>query len=218
MNKLFIAIAIGGLFLQSCSNQNRVEAGQAEVVPTTENQNGTEYAQVKDSSFVFWRASHLGGMQKRWGRVSLADASVKVENDALTNATVLMNMGSLTVENFEDAESKAKLEGHLKIGDFFDIEHYPNTKFEMTKIEGNDGEYNSKVTGNLTIKDVTKSITFLANVDITNDAVSIQSEDFSVDRTVWGISYNTEGTSGVPVDYLIANDIGFTIDVSVARS
>ena len=32
-------------------------------------------------------------------------------------------------------------------------------------------------------------------------------------RTDCGLVYNTEGTEGVPVDYLISNDIGFTIDV-----
>ena len=49
------------------------------------------------------------------------------------------------------------------------------------------------------------------------DMVSIQSEDFAVDRTEWGLLYNVEGSEGVPADYLIANDIGFTIDVNVSK-
>ncbi|MDA3882878.1 MAG: hypothetical protein PF481_06315, partial [Bacteroidales bacterium] len=59
--------------------------------------------------------------------------------------------------------------------------------------------------------------TFLANVFVADSSVSIASEDFSVDRRKWGLNYNTEGTKGVPVDYLIANDVGFTIYVTVTK-
>ena len=71
--------------------------------------------------------------------------------------------------------------------------------------------------GNLTMLDVTKSITINANVKVSENEVSVKSEDFKINRTDWGLSYNTEGTAGVPVDYLIANDIGFTIDVTITK-
>ena len=73
------------------------------------------------------------------------------------------------------------------------------------------------VTGNLTILDVTKSITFKANISINENEVSVISEDFSIDRTEWGLTYHVEGSEGVPVDYLIANDIGFTINLTVTK-
>ena len=129
-----------------------------------------------------------------------------------------MDMASLTVENFpEGAAEKGKLTGHLQSGDFFNIEKYPTSKFVLTKREGTAGEYNSRITGNLTMLDVTKSITFIANVKVSENEVSVKSEDFKINRTDWGLSYNTEGTAGVPVDYLIANDIGFTIDVTITK-
>lgn len=127
-------------------------------------------------------------------------------------------MSTLTVENFPEGSSQiAKLKGHLQSADFFNISKYPTAKFELTNLEKTTGNFNSKVTGNLTIKDVTKSISFNANIKISSTEVSIQSEDFSVNRTDWGLSYNTEGTAGVPVDYLIANNIGFTINVILKK-
>ena len=50
-------------------------------------------------------------------------------------------------------------DNHLKSGDFFDAEKFPEMKFVSTKFEKNaDGKF--KITGNLTIKDVTKQVVF----------------------------------------------------------
>jgi polyisoprenoid-binding protein YceI len=130
-----------------------------------------------------------------------------------------MDMAAFTVDNFgDDKKSQAELTGHLQSQDFFEIEKFPTTTFDLARINPTktDG-FNSEITGNLTIKGVTKSITFKANVSVTAEKVSIVSEDFAVDRTDWGLLYNVEGTEGVPADYLIANDIGFTIDVNVSK-
>ena len=87
----------------------------------------------------------------------------------------------------------------------------------MTDIANTDGEYNSTVTGNLTIMESTKSITFNANVEVTENGVTMVSENFIVDRTDWNLVYNVEGSEGVPTDYIISNDLGFTIGVMVQK-
>lgn len=216
---LLWAIAMG-MMVSACSN-NGTEAttGEAEKVEVVEETSATTTLNiVKEGSAVAWRASHLGGVQPRNGSVMLKEATVLVEGSTLKNASVLMDIAGLKVENFpEGSDENAKLTGHLLSGDFFNVEKFPTAKFELTNLEAAEGEYNSTVTGNLTILDATKSITFKANVNASDSEVSIQSEDFSVDRTNWGLSYNTEGTAGVPVDYLIANDIGFTINVTVTK-
>ena len=109
------------------------------------------------------------------------------------------------------------MEGHLKSADFFNIEKYPTARFELTKVKENKGDYNSKITGNLTILETTKSISFNANIAVLDNSVAINSEDFSVNRQDWKLSYHTEGDVGVPKDYLITNAIGFTINVAVTK-
>lgn len=48
---------------------------------------------------------------------------------------------------------------HLRSADFFNVEQYPRAGFESTSIEAAGGE-RFKVHGNLTVKDVTKPVTF----------------------------------------------------------
>ena len=219
MKKAFLLpiIAVG---LISCGDTGReVEATDAQEVEVTKTETTTTFAAVKDGSYTDWRAAHFGGAEPRYGKVFIKDAAVMVTDGQITNAIVNLDMGSLTVENFgDDAEISRKLTSHLKNEDFFNIEAYPTSTFELTGIEAAQGDYNSTVTGNLTIMNRTKSITFNANVDVYEEGVSIQSEDFAVDRTDWGLTYNVEGTEDVPMDYIIANDIGFTINVKVMKS
>jgi len=219
MNKAIAYLVMAGILMTSCAdNGKKTEAKEAQKVETAKTSNTINYTTVKEASKVEWRASHLGGVQKRFGKVSLKDASFSAIDNALVNTNVTLDMETLTVENFPaDAPEKAKLTGHLKSADFFNIEQYPTSKFELTKTEPSNGDFNTKLTGNLTILNETKSISFLANVSVSKNEITIVSEDFAVDRTDWGLSYNIEGTEGVPVDYLISNDIGFTINVTVSK-
>ncbi len=77
----------------------------------------------------------------------------------------------------------AKLVGHLKSDDFFKVAKYPTSKFEITNIIETSGKYNAKVTGNLTILETTKSISFNTNIKVSDTEISLQSEDFSINRT-----------------------------------
>ena len=83
---------------------------------------------------------------------------------------------------------------HLRSADFFDAEHYPTITFRSTKVEdAGDGEY--KVTGDLTIKDVTRPVTldleYLGTVASPwGDPRAGFSADTEISRKEWGIEYN----------------------------
>tara|TARA_B100000809_G_scaffold13391_2_gene12240 strand:+ start:8931 stop:9590 length:660 start_codon:yes stop_codon:yes gene_type:complete len=219
MKKTTLVALVFGAFLASCSdNGKQVEAGSAEAVETVQTEETVEYNVVKEGSYLDWRASHLGGVEPRFGKMFTSAASVLVNNGSVTNATIEVDMNTLTVENFgDDAETTAKLTGHLLSPDLFNIEAYPTSKFELTSIAEGAGEFNSTITGNLTILDATKSITFNANVIVSDNEVSVVSEDFAITRQDWNIVYHTEGDADVPAEYVIANDIGFTINVKLTK-
>lgn len=219
MKKIILSITIIGAMLTSCSNETNVETGEEQDVNLVENNETVEFNTISEDSRVAWRAWHLGGVMERSGNISLSNASFLVNNNELTNVKVDLDMNSFTVESFpaDDTESGPSLTGHLQSADFFDVENYPKATFEMTEIESTDGDYNSTVTGNLTIMKSTKSITFSANVEVTVNGVSFISENFIVDRADWNLTYNVEGTEGVPTDYIISNDLGFTIGVMVQK-
>jgi polyisoprenoid-binding protein YceI len=218
MKRVILALFAVGTLLSSCSNNGtQVEATDAENVEVNTEAATVSYGTVKAESSVAWRASHLAGVEPRFGKIFLKGADLSINDGKVVNAAIELDMASFTVENFEDEESKTKLTGHLQGDDFFKIAQFPTAKFELTGVKAAEGDFNSEVTGNLTILAATKSISFKANLTVSEMEVSIKSEDFAVNRTDWGLVYNVEGSEGVPADYLIANDIGFTIDVTVTK-
>jgi len=218
MKKAAIALFVIGVAFTSCkNNEKKAETKDAQEVEVVKAAETITYNTVKDGSMLKWRAAHLVGVQKRFGTTMLKSASVLLNDNVVSNATFVVDLASLTVDNFEDAKQKGQLEVHLKSPDFFNIEKHPTAKFELTNVEKMTGDYNSKITGNLTILEVSKSITFNANIAVLDNSVAINSEDFSVNRQDWGLSYHTEGDAGVPADYLIANKVGFTINVAVTK-
>lgn len=218
MKKTIIATLVLGTFLVSCSSGNKAETGEAQEVEQTTEAESVKYSTIDESSKLDWRAAHLGGTAPRFGKIWLKTAEVTTLENEVKNATVTFDMNSLSVENFEEGdEKKGKLTGHLLSADFFNTEVHPVSTFELTNVVAAEGEFNSIVTGNLTILDATKSITFNANINVTEDAVSIKSDDFILDRSNWGLVYNAEGTAGVSADRLISDDMGFTIDVTIKK-
>jgi polyisoprenoid-binding protein YceI len=101
---------------------------------------------------------------------------------------------SVTVEI--DTESLVtpigRLTNHLKSPDFFAAKEFPKASFESTKFEpvsGKPGEYN--VTGDLTIRDVTKPITFPAKVTV-NERGLVLTSKFEIKRSEYGITFGPD--------------------------
>jgi polyisoprenoid-binding protein YceI len=91
-------------------------------------------------------------------------------------------------------------DGHLRGNDFFDMETYPEIRFVSTAVS-QDGADTYRVTGDLTIKGVTKSISF--DLEYTGSAVDpfnnhrIGFEGHTtVNRKDWGISWNAALEAG----------------------
>ena len=83
-------------------------------------------------------------------------AEIEANPEDLTGATISFDIDVKSINtNNEDRDN------HLRSGDFFDVEAFPSIKFVATDIKKtDDGEYD--VTGDITIKDVTKPVTFEA--------------------------------------------------------
>ena len=80
--------------------------------------------------------------------------TLKSEKDDFSDAEVqsMIKVGSLSTDN-------AMRDGHLKSDDFFNAEKFPEINFKSTSFEKlGDNKY--KITGDLTIRDVTKNVTF----------------------------------------------------------
>ena len=175
---------IGALILFSgCSDpandvaQTSASAPQQTASPSTAEPAGKAYALAADSEIGFVGSkvtgSHSGGFKDVTGTLSVAEGKIV----GTPKFTIDMN------STWSDSD---RLTGHLKNADFFDVEQFPTSTFEVTLVEESDTE--QTVTGNLTLHGVTKSISFPAQMEISEETVTIQAE-FAINRQDFGISY-----------------------------
>ena len=206
---------LGGLTLSAlttaCDNDPSADKTKVVSSPATEapapaaKPGAVEYkfnAQNSNLAFVGAKLTgkHEGSFETFSGSVQLVDhapekSSVKVEVD----------MASVQVE-------PAKLEGHLKSPDFFDVAKFPKASFESTAVKpgGAEGRTHT-VTGNLTLHGVTRSISFPATIQVNGDTLSVNAE-FAINRKEFGIVY-----PGMPDD-LIKDDVLIQLKLGANRS
>lgn len=110
-------------------------------------------------------------------------------------------------------------DGHLRTNDFFEAETYPTISFESTGVkvkDAEDGEY--IVTGNLTIKGVTKSVDFDFEfggfaTDPYGNYKAAATAEAEINRNDFGLTWNAPlETGGV----LVGEKVKITIDLQAA--
>lgn len=79
-----------------------------------------------------------------------------------TDAAGLPTKLSMEIDASSITTNNDQRDGHLRSGDFFDVEKFPKVTFTSTKISGTAGELT--VVGDLTMRGVTKSITLVGEV------------------------------------------------------
>ncbi len=116
------------------------------------------------------------------------------EGDDFTNASV-----SFSADVASISTSNEQRDGHLKTGDFFEVEKFPTIKFQSTKFEKDGDDF--LMEGNLTMKDVTAPVKL--NVEfggIAKDSWGNIKAGFTVSgklhRSDWGLSYNAALEAG----------------------
>lgn len=112
----------------------------------------------------------------------------------------------------------ADRDGHLKTGDFFEVEKFPKITFTSTEVTAKDDE-TLVVTGDLTIKDVTKSVTidFEFNGEAVdpfgNTRVGFEGQT-TINRQDFGLNFNAAlETGGV----LVSEKIALNFDISAIK-
>ena len=100
-------------------------------------------------------------------------------------------MNAIVNTDVEDEGKSGYLVGHLKSEDFFFVESFPTAQFEIVEVRAEAGEAtNSVVVGNLTMRGVTNSIEFPANIEVTETGVKFTAPTFGIDRTKWGVKFH----------------------------
>lgn len=110
-------------------------------------------------------------------------------------------------------------DNHLRTSEFFDAENFPKITFKSTDIQAN-GDDGLKVTGDLTIKDVTKSVTidFDFNGEVT-DPWGMSRIGFegatTINRKDFGLTWQTALDGG---GVLVSEKIALNFDISAVKA
>jgi len=136
---------------------------------------------------VSFTARHLMVTKVR-GRFPVQSGTVTIAENPLESSVVAV----IDVAGVNSGEPGR--DDHLRNADFFEVETYPTITFRSTKVEdAGDGEY--RVTGDLTIKDVTRPVTLdLEYLGTIASPWGDQRAGFSasaeISRKDWGLEYN----------------------------
>ena len=203
MKKTILAIAFVAIGAVSCKTEKNKVAANEEVkeVKKVENVINSYKANVAEST-VTWKGSKPTGSHS--GVVSLEKGLLDIENGVLKSGEFVINMNSISCVDLEAGKGKEDLEGHLKSADFFDVAKFPTAKFAITSSEVKEGKL--QVTGNLTLRDVTKSITIPATITEADGNATFKSDVFSIDRTDFGVTYKSKKIDAALKDKFI-NDL-----------
>lgn len=204
MKKVVLFFAAGAFVLTSCvSNPEGQRAETTDSVAEVDAL-GTELPVNSDASTVKWTGNKVTG--EHFGEVKITSGVLLVNDGKLTGGNFVADLNTIDVQDME-GEYKDKLDGHLRSDDFFDVANHPEASFVITSVAdgANDGEV--VISGNLTMRGVTKNITFNANVTEVSENSVRANADFNVAREDWGVNYAGQA------DDLISKEFNLKIDV-----
>jgi len=210
MKRILFSLAIPALFtVVSCSKEKPVTSDANEVTTTKD---GSRFVLDTLNSNVEWKGYKVFKSENtsHFGTIKFESGDVTVKDGKLESGKFVADMTSLTSEDLKNKKDDLeKLNGHLKSADFFEVEKFPTASYEITKVSPSaEGDYNTILDGNLTIKGITKPTQFKANVAVNGAEVSIATEPKDIMREEFGVKFQSPAANGV-----IKNEVTLQIKV-----
>jgi len=150
-------------------------------------------------------ANVKGNFQTTEGTVALD------ENNNLVSIDAAIDVASVDTRN-------ADRDNHLRSADFFDAEKFPKIHFVSTSVsKSGEGEYTVK--GDLTVKAVTKPISFTAELGgVIDDPYGLKrsgaSVEFSIDRRDFDLTWSQALANG---SLVVGNKVKISIEAEITQ-
>lgn len=195
------------LALLACNPQKSEKAKTTEAKEESKNVAGDIYKVDVQASRIEWVASKVSGYHT--GSVKIKSGELRVSNNTVTAGNFVMDMPTIVASGPANIskENSQKLTGHLRSGDFFDVQKFPEATFVITDVKPFTGTMNEpsdprqeklndytvtnpthRVSGNLTIRGITKNIEFPVQITISGEAAEAKAK-FHINRKDWGVVY-----------------------------
>ncbi len=193
---LFCAFAGAAfLFVFSTTAENTTIAERFAVDAKTDEGASGAYTFDKAHSTIGFRVKHMGLVEVP-GYFRDFTGTINYDAKDANKSTVNFTAKTTSVDT-----GVAPRDNHLRTAEFFDVEKYPEMTFKSTKIEKKGKQW--MVTGDLTMKGVTKSVSFPFNIAgfLPGDKgtkMGVTAET-TINRRDFGINYGTNMPNGVPM-------------------
>ena len=142
------------------------------------------------------------------GNFGSFEVNVETENDDFTNANIEVSIDADSINT-----NNSDRDAHLKSDDFFNAEEFPKIRFVSTAFDG------EKLTGNLTIRDITKEVTL--DVDYNGTAVDPYGQTKAgfeisgyINRKDFNLKWNAVTEAGSVV---VADKVQLVIDAQLVK-
>ena len=158
-----------------------------------------------ETSTVTWKGYKFAGSHT--GSLALKSGTLMFDGEKLTGGEFVVDMSSITVEDLEAGKGKEKLEGHLHTADFFGTTDHATADLVFTSVKPS-GKNSYEVTGDLTIKNITKPVTFDVSVYGSKATATVK-----IDRTNYDIHYGSTNFTDTIKDKAIYDEFDLVVDL-----
>ena len=161
-----------------------------------------------DKSSVNWMGDEYTGSAQT-GTVSLKRSELEIIDNNIVGGKFVIDMTSIADDDGSDS-----LEEHLKGDDFFSTVTYPEAVLELKSARllktNHEGLPVFETVGNLTIRDITKEITFESVINALRGELTAYTH-LILDRTEWGVEYGSGKFFEDLKDQVIKDEMVFDI-------
>ncbi len=179
--------------------------------------NGLNLPAANDGVYTFnagesnirWIGKKVTG--KHNGSVKLKSGKLEFVAGNIKSGELIIDMPSLVVEDLT-GEEKSDLEGHLKSDDFFATAKHADAKF-LFKSATPKNKHQFEITGDLTVKGITKPLTATLLVVPTGDNDIKINGGFAIDRTQYDIKFRSAKFFSDLGDKMIEDNFLITLDL-----
>jgi len=158
-----------------------------------------------NASTVIWTGKKVTGQHT--GTVKIKSGNLKMDQGNLKGGSFVIDMTSLACTDLP-AGPGGKLVGHLSSDDFFGVANHPTANLNITDVKKDANAGNFVVTADMTIKGITKPITFTAEV---KDHAA--SANITIERTQYGIKYGSGSFFDGLGDKMIYDDFELSVNL-----
>jgi polyisoprenoid-binding protein YceI len=211
---IYAAFVFAALGLTACNS------GEEKTEETTENKEEkvetTKYSLVTSDSKIDWKGTwvapgedgEMQEMKNHQGHVKFSDGSLTMKGEEVSGSFTI-DMTTITNEDLGEEDRKAKLEGHLKSEDFFNVSEYAKATVNLKSIK----EGNANIVINVLGMEMEQTVPVMTK---TKGDKMMMKGDFAIDFAKLGFKMFTPNPEK-PEEGSISSTLDFSLDVVMKK-